>query len=263
MDLLDLPGSYSLQVRSPDEAVARDVLLGRVAGRPRPDVIICVVDATNLERNLYLVAQLLELEIPLVVGLNMVDVAEEAGRHRSRWPCAKRLGVPVIPMVATKGSRLDGTEAGVSQSPLPPPAIRAPMPEVIEREVQALAEQLPVAADVADPKRCCCSLCTIARSRISRQHQRAIVDATLAAQERIQPPGSTRCPRRSMRATLGSTPVCAGHVRSAESDDASLVADKLDGCSRIRSGVGGVPRRDGVDVLLHLRGRGYPDGLDR
>src|SRR5580658_5700670 len=70
MDLLDLPGSYSLQVRSPDEAVARDVLLGRQAGTVRPDVIICVVDASNLERNLYLVAQMLELNAPVVVALN-------------------------------------------------------------------------------------------------------------------------------------------------------------------------------------------------
>src|SRR3954470_1694734 len=54
MTLLDLPGFYSLQVRSPDEAVARDVLLGRLPGEPRPDLLICVVDASNLERNLYL-----------------------------------------------------------------------------------------------------------------------------------------------------------------------------------------------------------------
>src|SRR5438132_13449883 len=66
MELLDLPGSYSLQVRSPDEAVARDVLLGRIEGTQRPDVIICVVDASNLERNLYLVAQVLEMQCPTV-----------------------------------------------------------------------------------------------------------------------------------------------------------------------------------------------------
>src|SRR3954468_8457336 len=66
MELIDLPGSYSLQVRSPDEAVARDLLLGRIADTPRPDVIIAVVDATNLERHLYLVAQMLELGIPVV-----------------------------------------------------------------------------------------------------------------------------------------------------------------------------------------------------
>ena len=66
MELIDLPGSYSLQVRSPDEAVARDLLLGRVEGTPRPDVIIAVVDASNLERHLYLAAQMLELGIPVI-----------------------------------------------------------------------------------------------------------------------------------------------------------------------------------------------------
>src|SRR5438132_10092197 len=79
MELLDLPGSYSLQVRSPDEAVARDVLLGRREDTPRPDVIVCVVDASNLERNLYLAAQILELGLPMIVALNMVDVAEQNG----------------------------------------------------------------------------------------------------------------------------------------------------------------------------------------
>src|SRR5689334_7478980 len=79
MELIDLPGSYSLQVRSPDEAVARDLLLGRVPGERRPDLIIAVVDASNLDRHLYLVAQMLELGLPVVVSLNMVDVAEERG----------------------------------------------------------------------------------------------------------------------------------------------------------------------------------------
>ena len=79
LDLLDLPGTYSLQTRSPDEAIARDALLGRLADTPQPDVILCVVDATNLERNLYLVAQMAELGLPLVVGLNMIDLAEGNG----------------------------------------------------------------------------------------------------------------------------------------------------------------------------------------
>src|SRR5438093_11325680 len=71
MELIDLPGSYSLQVRSPDEAVARDLLLGRIPGTERPDVIVAVVDASNLDRHLYLAAQMLELGIPVVVALNM------------------------------------------------------------------------------------------------------------------------------------------------------------------------------------------------
>ena len=79
MRILDLPGSYSLNARSPDEAVLRDVLLGRRADTPRPDRIVCVLDATNLERNLYLVTQILELGIPVILALNMIDAAEAKG----------------------------------------------------------------------------------------------------------------------------------------------------------------------------------------
>src|SRR6187399_3308765 len=149
MDLLDLPGSYSLQVRSPDEAVARDVLLGRREDTPRPDVIVCVVDASNLERNLYLVAQMLELQIPVVVALNMVDVAEENGVAIDLMALREKLGVPVIPMVATKGVGFIEIRQAVSRSPLPHPPICAQMPIVLEREVMALARTLPVVPEVA------------------------------------------------------------------------------------------------------------------
>ena len=94
MELLDLPGSYSLQVRSPDEAVSRDLLLGRVPGTPRPDAIIAVLDASNLDRHLYLVAQFLELEIPVIVALNMVDVAEQRGLTIDLLGLRDSLGVP-------------------------------------------------------------------------------------------------------------------------------------------------------------------------
>jgi hypothetical protein len=77
--VIDLPGAYSLAARSPDEAVLRDVLLGRREDTPQPDRIICVVDASNLERNLYLVHQILDLGRPVIVVLNMMDVAAAAG----------------------------------------------------------------------------------------------------------------------------------------------------------------------------------------
>src|ERR1700736_2118615 len=78
-DLIDLPGTYSLAPRSPDEMVAVDLILGQKAGEPRPDVVLSIVDASNLERNLYLTTQVLELGVPVVVALNMVDVAERHG----------------------------------------------------------------------------------------------------------------------------------------------------------------------------------------
>src|SRR2546423_561519 len=74
--LIDLPGTYSLAPRSPDEMVAVDVILGRQKGEGRPDVVVSIVDASNLDRNLYLTSQVMELGVPVVVALNMMDVAE-------------------------------------------------------------------------------------------------------------------------------------------------------------------------------------------
>ena len=149
MDLLDLPGSYSLQVRSPDEAVARDVLLGRRTDTARPDVVICVLDASNIERNLYLLAQLLEIRLPLVVALNMVDVAEENGVRIDLAALEKELGVPVVRTVATKGVGLVELKQAVSRATLPKPTIRAPMPALFGKEAYALAAQLPGDTDTA------------------------------------------------------------------------------------------------------------------
>jgi ferrous iron transport protein B len=142
MELIDLPGSYSLQVRSPDEAVARDLLLGRIAGAPRPDAIIAVVDASNLERHLYLVAQLVELGIPVVVALNMVDVAEQRGVVIDLMALRERLGIPVVPLVASKGTGLIELKQAVSRTPLTTPANHAQLPIVFEREVATLAKKL-------------------------------------------------------------------------------------------------------------------------
>ncbi|MDQ3134798.1 MAG: ferrous iron transport protein B, partial [Acidobacteriota bacterium] len=105
--LIDLPGLYSLDAASPDERIARDVLLGRVAGVHAPDVIVAVVDATNLERNLYLVTQLLETGLPLIVALTMIDLTE---RHQNEIDAARlseALGVPVVPVVAKQRRGLE------------------------------------------------------------------------------------------------------------------------------------------------------------
>src|SRR5262245_25154919 len=75
-DVVDLPGTHSLAPRSPDEMVAVDLILGRQRGEPRPDVVVTIVDASNLERNLYLSTQVFELGLPVVVALNMIDVAQ-------------------------------------------------------------------------------------------------------------------------------------------------------------------------------------------
>ena len=107
--LIDLPGLYSLDATSMDEQIARDVLTGKVKDLPRPDAIVAVVDATNLERNLYLVTQLLEYKIPLVVALTMIDLAEKQRHEIDTKKLAKLLGVPVVAVTAAQGSGRRGT----------------------------------------------------------------------------------------------------------------------------------------------------------
>src|SRR5438105_7491215 len=96
--LLDLPGAYSLSPQSLDEQIARDVMLNRLPGLPAPSAIVVVVDASNLQRNLYYASQVIELGHPTVLALNMIDVAEENGHSIDADKLAKALGVPVLPL---------------------------------------------------------------------------------------------------------------------------------------------------------------------
>lgn len=100
--LIDLPGLYSLDATSMDEQIARDVLTGKLNDLPKPDAIIAVVDATNLERNLYLVTQLLEFKIPIVIALTMVDVAEKQSLEINTKKLAELLEIPVVEVKATQ-----------------------------------------------------------------------------------------------------------------------------------------------------------------
>src|SRR5215218_5150770 len=94
--LIDLPGLYSLDATSLDEQIARDVITGKIENVPKPDVIVSVVDATNLERNLYLTTQLFEFGVPVVIALTMIDVFEKQKHEIDIIKLSKSLGVPVI-----------------------------------------------------------------------------------------------------------------------------------------------------------------------
>lgn len=101
--VIDLPGLYSLDASSIDEAIARDVLTGERPDVPKPDVVIAVVDATNLERNLYLVTQLLEGPMPVVIALTMIDVFEKEQHELDVDRLSELLDVSVIPVNSRKG----------------------------------------------------------------------------------------------------------------------------------------------------------------
>jgi ferrous iron transport protein B len=100
--ILDLPGLYSLEAATPDEQVTADVLLGRREGESRPDAVVCVTDATNLRQNLRLVLALKRLGVPLLLALNMSDLARKRGIHVDKDALARELGVPVVETVGVK-----------------------------------------------------------------------------------------------------------------------------------------------------------------
>ena len=150
MRLLDLPGAYSLNARSPDEAVVRDVLLGRRKDTPRPDAVVLVADASNLERNLYLTTQVLELGLPAILVLNMMDVAE-AKQWRIDLPqLSQKLGVPIVPMQASVGKGLIELKAAMSRKLEIPTNAPAPIPPEISRALAEVREDLVKAGAVHD-----------------------------------------------------------------------------------------------------------------
>ncbi|QIK78738.1 ferrous iron transporter B [Sphingomonas piscis] len=130
VELVDLPGAYSLDPASPDEAVTRDVLLGRQQGERQPDALLIVLDASNLDNHLRFALQLLELGLPTVVALNMVDIAQRDGLELDVRVLEQQLGVPVIETVAVR--RRGITELNQGLDDLLSGPVRRPMPQTPE-----------------------------------------------------------------------------------------------------------------------------------
>jgi ferrous iron transport protein B len=123
--LLDLPGAYSLDALTPDEQVTADVLLGRRAGESAPDFVVCVTDATNLRQNLRLVLSLKRLGLPMVVALNMTDIARRKGIVIDADRLAVELGVPVVETVGVKTAGVRALIKVLSAASSPRPDRRA------------------------------------------------------------------------------------------------------------------------------------------
>ncbi len=153
VSVLDLPGAYSLNPRSPDEQVTCDVLLGRLADVPRPDLVVCVVDATQLARNLRLVLAVQRLGLPVLVALNMVDLAQKRGIRIDTAALSRELGVPVIATVAIKSGGVEALRTHLAQPPLWPvasdPAPRSDDPP-LHLVVEALLDRLGLKRSAVD-----------------------------------------------------------------------------------------------------------------
>jgi len=143
--VLDLPGAYSLNAQTPDEGITRDVVAGLRAGEVPPDAILCVVNATNLRLNLRLVLELRRLGLPMVLALNMVDVAKKRGIEIDTAKLSQELGMPVVETVAIQSggekallAQLDAMPFGVPVTPKPLSAIDEVSVEDTQREVRRI-----------------------------------------------------------------------------------------------------------------------------
>ena len=125
IELVDLPGAYGLDPTSPDEAVTRDVLLGKQKGERLPDALLIVVDASNLDNHLRFTLQLIDLGLPTVVALNMIDLATRDGLELDPAKLSAELGVPVIATVAVRKRGLDELRGELGELLLAPRTIRA------------------------------------------------------------------------------------------------------------------------------------------
>jgi ferrous iron transport protein B len=147
MRVLDLPGAYSLSAHTPDEAITRDVVAGLRAGEQAPDAVVCVVNATNLRLNLRLVLEIQRLGLPMVLALNMVDVANKRGIEIDTAKLSRELGMPVVETVAVQSggekALLKALEAMSFGTPVKPHALSAidavPVEET-QREVRRIME---------------------------------------------------------------------------------------------------------------------------
>lgn len=139
LDLIDLPGTYSLSPTSTDEQIAVDVLFGRVVGTPRPDAVLAVIDATRLYQGLYLLQQLAEIGRPMIVALTMIDAAEQQGLRIDIPALQDALGgVPVYPIVATTGRGFTALNTALGQVL----TMQAPRPVEHWPELRVAAEEL-------------------------------------------------------------------------------------------------------------------------
>ncbi len=144
--VLDLPGTYSLSPNSLDEQISRDVLLNRLPELPPPSLIVVVVDAANLQRNLYYATQVVELGHPTVIALNMIDVAEENGHQIDERKLSDALGVPVVPVVGNTGQGIPQLRAQILASSQAPngtkPRLFCQLPGPFRIEATKLADLL-------------------------------------------------------------------------------------------------------------------------
>lgn len=192
--ILDVPGTYSLSPKSPDEEIARDVLLGLRDDTEVPDAVLIVVDASNLERNLYFATQVLEIGLPSIVALNMNDVADTNGKPVDADALSKALGATVISIVASRGEGLDALKAalaGTISIPDPPTLALSPKLDAARARLAAeLAEssEIPVTNSSGVALRLLCGNVDLAR--VGAHYGQGVAGALAQARESVSVPAA-------------------------------------------------------------------------
>lgn len=187
--VIDVPGTYSLSARSEEERIALEAIAG-LGGNPRPDLVVVVVDATQLSRNLYLALQVIELGMPVVVALSMVDVLAKKNSQVDEAAIAAELGVPVVGVTAVNGSGLDELRAaidGALADPKPAPVRWAP-PAEVQAFLDPICDQLPAEWDATGPRSAALSLWALLSLDSDDEHaaipeglRRAVLESRAAA----------------------------------------------------------------------------------
>ncbi|MGH8520471.1 MAG: ferrous iron transport protein B [Gammaproteobacteria bacterium] len=186
--LVDLPGMYSLSAQSPDEMVALDVLLGRIPDLGTPDAVLIVADASNLRRNLFLASQILELGLPVLVALNMMDVARSRGIALNVNTLEHELQCAVIPVVASRSEGIGALRSALDRTLRHPRAPRLALMPAIKEAAGKLADEFR----------------PLGRAIVPYDIERALIDEGGLVLERLRAAGSEVAERLSeARAALG------------------------------------------------------------
>ncbi len=251
IELVDLPGTYSLAPRSPDELVAVEVLTGEV-DRERPvDAIVCVVNATILQRNLFLLSQVLELSKPTILALNMVDAAAANGISIDVAKLSENLGIPIVATSASKRAGIDQLQETIAQvlvaegQPSGPQMMDRPLPDVFYEVCQWLQSELvakacnpiTLASDPASPstelpdsyliERMLLDRGGEAERRAIRQLGAAVLPSISAARERLQQQFGDSVDMECSARYAWARRKLAG-VLAAESNGRRSMTDRLD-----------------------------------
>ncbi|MSU36847.1 MAG: ferrous iron transport protein B, partial [Pedosphaera sp.] len=236
VNVLDLPGTYSLSPQSPDEEIASNVLFVRLPEVPEPDLVLVVIDASNLQRNLYYATQVIELGHRTWVILNMVDVARENGIELNVPALSAALGVPVFPLVASTGEGLPALRNALALNttraePAPEPRSFTELTETFRREVNILKALLETVLLERKRQAMAESVLLLSDDRVLNTHAghypEAVTTAVTAARNRLEAAG-VDWRSSAIEARYARAAAIEMEVTTATAPPGEMLSDRLD-----------------------------------